>query len=283
MKSRMLILPVGPVPPGSGPVRKQYLLSNGTLALRASAADFAAVADALRLDSLPNEKVFFGAPFDSVLGEAQRVAWARIGTHLDRDTLAQQRSLLGSAVNQAVRALNYLEDSELAEEAHAWVHLTARLQTALFGCRPWVEDGDLWSDCAVRVSHERWGCSVEMTTAWNCSICGSRFDSCPHDPDSTYEVVIARATSGQCSACAELNCDHQDGEVVETSPLPVAASISAGAIAIVDRPRYPDARPTQITLPIAPNGAHFDNALEGNLHCTACLGACPGWSYFGPT
>jgi hypothetical protein len=282
MTYQFLLLPVGPVPPAGGPVRDEFLRSSGTRALQGAAADFVAGTNALRLDHLPAEDFFMEEPLSPQAAEDHRLEWSRIRASIHGDDLSRQRDLVNRAVKQAVRALNHLEDTELAEDAHLWVHRTVRLRSGLYGCRLWVEKEEVWSDCAVRVSHERWGVSVEMTAVWNCSICGERFDSCSHDPDAVYEVVVARPTGGSCSVCVEFDCDHQDGAVIRASPFPVAASISAGAVAVVDRPRYPDARPTRVTLPIAPGSEVYRRALERNLNCDLCMKPCPGWRYRDP-
>lgn len=280
MNYRMLLLHAGPVPPANGPVRESFLLSNGTQSLQDAAECYEAVVSGLHLDGLlPVERFLTEPTPDAGAIEDLRDEWVRIRNSLDDEDIAIQRGAADRAVKQAMRALNHLEDTGLAEEAHIWVHRTARLRTGLYGCRIRVEGDTVWSDCAVRISHERWGASVEMTTVWNCSICGDRFDSCQHDPDATYDVSITRLTNGECSACLEVSCNHEDGEIIRTTPFPVAASISAGAVAVVERPRYPDARPTCVSLPITPESELFSSALAGELNCDLCLKPCPGWSY----
>ncbi|MBF4574544.1 hypothetical protein ITJ64_18690 [Herbiconiux sp. VKM Ac-1786] len=271
------LLEAGAVPPAGGPVREEWLLERGCRALQTATEARDDIARALRLGPLPTERFFDEFIIDPVAMEATRRDWDRIRSELDPIELTNQEQPLAEAIKLAQSALNYLEDSEFSDDAHVLIHRLARLRAGLYGCQLWVEKGEVWTDCPVRISHMRWGFSVEMTTTWNCSICDTRFDSCLHDPDTYYQVTIGRK-SGICTGCFESDCDHEIGETYLVKPRPVANSISDGAVAVVERPRYPDARAVRETLPIEPGSEAFELATQGALFCELCLSPCPGWT-----
>ncbi|QYF74880.1 hypothetical protein [Cryobacterium sp. PAMC25264] len=189
---------------------------------------------------------------------------------------AELREPIDAAVRNSIDALNFLEDTELRDTAHALVHQAALLRFGFLGCKLRMENGGVKSDCPVRIAHQRWGLSPEIVTEWSCSICRQRFDSCPHIPGEEYQLVVDRS-SGTCSACHEDECEHQHGERVSWPAHQVAVSIEALAIAMVARPRDPRARVASLPVGV-PSGSEILKQIEaGDGICSECILPCTGF------
>jgi len=273
---RLKLLEHGRVPPESGPARQAYLLEIGRSALELAEVEQTDLLAALALTPpFPILDVSGDHEADLLAATRMRADWDELKSQLPAEVLEAHEQAARRMTKLAVEALNFLEDTELADRAHALVDSTALLSSGLYGCKLWVEDGEVWTDCPIRMSHVRWGVSLEMTTEWGCSICNERFDVCPHDPSTEYEVTTTHAT-GSCSICHEHECEHEDGTIVAVRPFPTTLSISSGATAMVARPRYPRARATAMTLDIPADTPLYRQAEEGVLFCDQCRQSCAG-------
>ena len=186
------------------------------------------------------------------------------------------REPIEAAVQNSMDALNFFEDTELCETAHALVHQAAALRFGFLGCTLRLADGGVRSDCPVRIAHQRWGLSPELVTEWLCSVCQQRFDSCVHIPGEEYEVVIDRSEAG-CSACFDPQCDHQHGETAMVVAHQIAASIQTVAIAMVARPRDPRARVVETSITVPPESELYRLIEAGEGRCRACILPCTGF------
>jgi hypothetical protein len=186
------------------------------------------------------------------------------------------REPIEAAVQNSMDALNFLEDTELCDAAHTLVHQAAVLRFGFLGCPLRMVDGEIRSDCPVRIAHLRWGLSPELVTEWECSVCRQRFDSCVHVPGEKYEVIVERSDAG-CSACLESVCEHQTGETVLVVAKQIAASIQAVAIAMVARPRDPRARVVEVPITVPPESELYRLIDAGEGRCRECIRPCTGF------
>lgn len=276
MKQSARLLSVGEIAPERGPFRDEYLLKNGKEYLARAQAAVAAVAEVLQGFKLPVVQVTGNDEVDlDHLGQVVH-RWEDIRERFADVVEERLREPIEAAVDNAVDALNFLEDTELCETAHDLVHQAAWLRFGFLNCKLQVDDGEVQSDCPVRLAHERWGFSPELKTNWACSICHKRFDTCLHIPNREYEIVVDHA-GNKCSACSKEKCDHKDGE----SAIVLAQMVSTGmeliAVAKVARPRDPRARMVSSSLDVPPGSEIFKECENGTAVCTACILPCTGF------
>lgn len=183
---------------------------------------------------------------------------------------------------KAVAALNYLEDHELADDAHRTIHRAAFVRRGFFGCPVTLDDDHLWTGCAFRLSHLRYGMSAGMTAKFVCSICGTPVETCvDHQPGQLYDTLATRADDGRCSVCAETDCGHVMGTVYPSTAHGRGTHMDVHEVSLVPRPRYPLARITAMTwnLPDRDEQALARwGARLGLLNCNCCYGPCAGFS-----
>lgn len=275
---KVRIMSSGWAPPTSGPQRDSYLLENGQRFLQGSYAAFNKVVELIGDIKIPKvvsneDKQIYEANVN-----AARAEWSRIRAHYFDKVESELRTPIEAAVLNAKSALNFLEDTDLCNEAHGMLHLTAQLRFGFLGCPLKFEDGILMSDCPVRVGHQRWGLSPELVTEWNCSICGCRFDICPHIPGEQYKVEVHR-TGTECNACYTESCNHRDGETVLVEAHRVAASVKTIGIATVARPRDPLARAEVLSLGPVTDPKYLALAEAGELRCSECILPCAGFRF----
>lgn len=276
MNYRVRIESSGWAAPESGPARNRYLRENGERLIEGVRAAFNAVVEVVGSIQFPevvasNDR----REFEASVSEA-RAHWREIKFQYAEVIESQLREPIEVMVENAKAALNFLEDTELCDEAHGWLHLAGRLRFGFLGCVLRAEAGVLKTDCPVLVGHQRWGISPELVTEWACSICRRRPDTCPHITDEKYDVVIDRSGT-TCNACFAEDCDHQHGEVVQRPAHNVAVSFQVIAIAIVARPRDPLARVQDFSLGSVSDPELLALAEAGELYCSACLLPCQGF------
>lgn len=276
MKQSVRLMSVGPVAPESGPFRNEYLLTNGKEFLAGAQTAIAAVAEVLEGFKLPVFQITGNEGVDQEhLSQVVR-RWQDIRERFAEVIEEKLREPIEAAVDNAVDALNFLEDTELRETAHDVVHQAAWLRFGFLDCKLRVEDGEVQSDCPVRLAHQRWGVSPEIKTNWACSICNKRFDTCPHIPGVEYEVVVDFA-GNKCSVCFEETCEHKDGERANVPARRVSTGMEIIAVAIVARPRDPRARMASVSLNVINGSEMFKQCENGTALCTECILPCTGF------
>lgn len=287
MQVRGLILPVGPIPPSEGSLRDAYLEENGLAELAKADVSFEAVcadleAVGVTIPALPELARASDADVSREIQRANRSRWLELGLLVDDALAARVEPLIRESESSAVRAFNYLEDHELGDRAHRAIHRAAFVRRGLFGCPITFHDGLLWTTCSAHVAHIRLGFSAEIVSDFECSLCERLVEDCDHDMGSTYEVLIDRDEAGLCSLHGRAECDHPMGVPFRVTAIATARSIKASTgVAIVDRPRYPQARISEIT--IGSEALVADERLRraadvGALHDDMCLGPCGGFS-----
>jgi hypothetical protein len=190
----------------------------------------------------------------------------------------RSRAALGAAVD----AFDHLEDTDLAEKAHAQAHAVGELVAGLFGCRA-ERDGDRWYDvCRLSLMHLRLGMSPAFFALRHCSICGGDISDldCEHAPGRMYSKVAAREVDDSCTVCGVVDClNHVPGSVYATMAHATVREADLDEISIVPRPRDPLARLDGVELP-----AEAVATLPGSdrpdavLQCHRCMSPCTGFT-----
>ncbi|MGO1841021.1 MAG: hypothetical protein ACTHZM_02995 [Canibacter sp.] len=287
MRVRGLILQVGAIPPSGGPLRDAFLEENGLAELIKADTAFETVstdleAAGLAIPALPELAESTEADSSREIQRVNRSRWLELGSRVGDALKARIEPLIRESESSAVRAFNYLEDHELGERAHRAIHHAAFVRRGLFGCPIILRDGLLWTACSTHVAHIRVGFSAEIISDFECSLCGHLVEDCDHDMGSTYEVTTERDEAGLCGLHGRTDCDHQMGEPFRVTAIATARNIKATTrVAIVDRPRYPQARFGEITIgseALAADERLRRAAEAGDLHDDECLGPCKGLS-----
>lgn len=282
----MLIMQEGPIPPSGGPLRERYLDRHGREALEVAAAEYAAAIELLgdRAPSMPALDFALIEPDEDARRAIQRdkrAQWIEFWSATDQSTLDAIEPHIKKSVNAAMDALNYLEDHELMEEAHAAIHRAAFLKRGLFGCPVVFRDDEYRTDCPINISHLRMGVSAGLVSDFECSICGELVEDCDHQMGQLYPKVASRTDEGTCTICDSVHCEHSEGEILLVQAHANALNIRAAEVSFVARPRYPLARIVEESKDMGPlhdDPRLRDAAKHGNLNCDADLGPCKGFN-----
>lgn len=281
LQFRAMIIQYGPVPPASGPAREQYMLTNGASQLRTADEEYTTALAFLSdwTELVPN----LFSPLESndeelrdSIVEKSRTEWESLKTEIPHGVLELAEPHIRASEKAAVNALNYLEDTHIAGDAHKAVHRAAFLRRGLFGCPITYREGQFWSDCSINISHLRLGMSVGITSDFHCSICDEKLEDCDHVMGQEYLVAAKTNPQGLCSICELPTCSHQQGERYAVAAQGVGREISLHEVSMVSRPRYPLARITEMTRDLPQEYRSIGKA--GLLHCDACLGPCRGFN-----
>lgn len=276
-----LIMQAGPIPPAGGPAREQYLLANGVVELRTATNEYAAALALLAPWSEGMPTIF--SPLETQddegrrrISESSRKAWQDYCKKIPEQTRQLIEPNIRRSEKAAVNALNYLEDTDKAEEAHEAIHRAAFVRSGLFGCPITYQDEQFWSDCSINMSHLRIGMSVGITSDFFCSICDEKAEDCDHVMGETYPVVAKTDERGLCMICSLPNCLHDEGASYPVTAQGIGREILAHEVSMVSRPRYPLARITKMTWEVPER--YRKHGIAGVLSCDACLGPCDGFN-----
>jgi hypothetical protein len=282
-----------PLPPADGPARAAALEAAGLRSLAAARRGYGQVLREVLVaaGSTVPRPVDLAQPrwpaAADALVESRQVGWRqtrrRVAAH-SGPTVAALEQCGRAALTAAVDAFNYLEDTELAVEAHMHAHAIGELVAGVFGCRAQREDGRWFDVCPLSLMHLRVGSSPGFVARRHCSVCDGDLadpDDCEHLPGVAYPVVAARDQDGNCTICGAVECaTHPVGS---THSVPVHAVIHEvdrfDEISAVARPRDPLARYDAVEIP-----AQAVAALPGSsdskavLECTRCVSPCTGFT-----
>ncbi|WP_133241746.1 hypothetical protein [Microbacterium sp. Gd 4-13] len=283
---KMLIMQAGPIPPSGGPLRERYLDHHGREALEVAASEYAAAIELLgdRAPSIPSLDFALIEPDEDARRAIQRdkrAQWIEFWSETNQSTLDAVEPHIKKSVNAAMDALNYLEDHELMEVAHAAIHRAAFLKRGLFGCPVLLRDDEYRTDCPINISHLRMGVSAGLVSDFECSICGELVEDCDHQMGQLYPKVASRTDEGTCTICDSVHCEHSEGEILLVRAHANALNIRAAEVSFVARPRYPLARIVEESKDMGPlhdDPRLRDAAKHGNLNCDADLGPCKGFN-----
>jgi hypothetical protein len=198
--------------------------------------------------------------------------------------LARLEEQARGALDAAVDAFDHLEDTDLANDAHAWAHTIGEMVAGLFGCQA-QQENDRWFDiCRLSLMHLRVGVSAGFVARRFCSVCDrdqSSLPACGHTHGVTYSRTAARRADRSCTICGNLECLTHTPD--EAHPVLACAQIRnvdrLDDISPVPRPRDPLARHTAIEIPayaIADLPGH--NAQNTSLYCEWCVAPCTGFT-----
>ena len=199
-------------------------------------------------------------------------------------SLARLEEQARGALDAAVDAFDYLEDTDLAGDAHAWAHTIGEMVAGLFGCRA-KRENDRWFDvCRLSLMHLRVGLSAGFVARRLCSICDrdqSSLPACGHTHGVFYSRIAARRADDSCTICGNLKCLSHTPD--ETYPVLACAQIRnvdrLDDVSPVPRPRDPLARHTAIEIPayaVADLPNH--DAQNASLYCEWCVAPCTGFT-----
>ena len=285
MRFKVSIMEAGPIPPSGGPNRERYLERNGLQCLADADAAHARVIATLgfRGAAMPSAHPQLEVADDVVRRDIQRdkrTEWINFVNTLDRALIDELEPHVRRSEAAAVAALNYLEDHELADTAHLAIHRAAFIRRGLYGCPISThEDGAFWTDCSMNMSHLRAGMSAELVSDFECSICGELVEDCVHVLNNVYNKVATMEHDAVCSICRAVECEHVVGASYPVVARATARNLVAEAVAMVARPRYPQARMVAMTLDLGSDGESElmqMAASQDRLHCDGCLGPCKG-------
>jgi hypothetical protein len=189
------------------------------------------------------------------------------------------------SLNLLMGALNWLEGTPGADEAHNRLHEAGRYVRDHFpeGCvLTWTGSGYV-HECPVPIAHKRFGFSVGMRVGRrDCSVCGQDISECIHRSRSRYTVHGGPGPAGVCPLCIEEECDHSAKDSYEVFPVALVREVVAvDEISIVSKPRQPDARLLNVPIDTAELQAKLGPGFELGMRvdCSNCLLGCPGFDY----
>ncbi|HBR88060.1 MAG: hypothetical protein CMH38_06955 [Microbacterium sp.] len=284
---KMVIMQWGPIPPSGGPNRERYLDHHGRSSLQVAADEYEEVlkllgADAAMMPALDFDLVEQDEDARRAIQREKRAEWLKFVATIDQATLDAIEPHIKKSVSAAMDGLNYLEDHELRESAHAAIHRAAFVKRGLFGCPiTYSADEEYWTDCPINISHLRMGVSAGLVSDFECSICGKLVEDCDHAMGEYYPKVASRDADGKCSICGEPGCDHPVGETITVAAWANARNVKATEVSMVARPRYPLARMVEKSYDLGPAGEDprvRSAAKHGVLNCDGDLGPCKGFN-----
>lgn len=287
LRFKTLVMQWGPIPPSGGPHRDRYLDANGRESLRTADESYAAALAVLgkRADEIPAMHTPLATDDDALRREVQRQKrseWLDFSATIDQEMLAAVEPIIRRSESAAVAALNYLEDQELAEVAHAAIHRAAFMRRGLYGCPIVLRDDDeFWTNCSINMSHLRAGMSAGLISDFECSICGRLVEDCDHNMSEVYDKTASHDDEGKCSICAATACEHEVGKAYPTAAYANARHMMAEEVSMVARPRYPQARIVEKSIDLGQAGddPQVRRAAQHNaLNCDGCLGPCKGFN-----
>lgn len=283
---KMRIMQAGPIPPSGGPLRFSYMDYHGREALEVAASEYAKVVALLgdRAAAMPALDFALVEPDENARRAIQRdkqAQWFEFWSETDQFTLDAIEPHIKKSVSGAMDALNYLEDHELMEVAHAAIHRAAFLKRGLFGCPIVLRDDEYRTNCPINISHLRMGVSAGIASDFECSICGEPVEDCDHRMGQFYPKTAGRTGEGTCTICNSVDCEHPEGQIVLVQAKANALNITVAEVSFVARPRYPLARIVEVPGDM---GCLHDHpriqyaAKHGNLDCDADFGPCKGFN-----
>jgi hypothetical protein len=131
----------------------------------------------------------------------------------------------------------------------------------------------------VQIAHTRIGNSIGFTAQRICSLCGEDLSECPHLRGRTYWVRGGSWAGGDRRVCLQSSCRHKPDRLYRASVVSIIRNVDVlREVSFVRRPAQPEARLTQIPVPLedlkAALGPGFTPGMP--VHCDRCLNDCDG-------
>ncbi len=218
-----------------------------------------------------------------LLEEALNTYNASTDDGLDND---EAHALARSSLAQAASAFNWLEGSEYEDRAHAVLHdLGGKVYERFWEtCTLTWTGAGYQHTCPVRVAHKRLGFSPGMIVKKRiCMLCGEDPSECEHLPDHEYKVPGGKGPTGLCRVCGSSECTtHIPEEMYWARRTVMIAELEFDHIALVGRPRQPDARMLAVSIDTdslrEAIGAEFTPGMT--VYCHQCTLPCEGVESF---
>lgn len=188
------------------------------------------------------------------------------------------------AIDQAVRAFWWAEDSDLEERQHELMHKIGRWTRSQFGCQLEFDGTTYFETCPIQMAHRRMGMSAAFIGTRICTICGEDLSECEHVRGRSCWVRGERNSDGRCRVCCAADCEHRPDRLYRTSVGAIITNITeVREVSLVGRPAQPEARLTKISV----STEGLSRALGPEFHlgvrvsCDQCLGECWGFAELG--
>jgi hypothetical protein len=187
------------------------------------------------------------------------------------------------AIDSAVRAFWWAEDSEIEEAQHELMHRIGCWTRKNFNCHLGFDEEGYYRECPLDIAHTRVGMSIGFIANRVCSLCGNDLSECPHMPGRAYWERGGAGPTGKCRVCREASCHHRPDRLYRAQVVSIVESGKLREISFVPRPANPEARLTRIPVPTEDLaealGPSFMRGIT--VSCDKCLGPCPGFSDLG--
>lgn len=279
MRFGCVIMEHGPVPPPMGPARTVWLRSEGLAELAIYARELQAGLRALPPTTARSISV---VPLSSRSDVARKTAsvrlraeWSKTKAAVSAVQLAAATPHIRAAERAAVRAMNFLDDDPLRNQAHIALHRASQLRRGLLGCPIEFRDDGYWTTCAFTLAHIRVGFSPGITGTFACSVCGEAMEDCDHLPGTRLDHV-KQVIGEACNICHEATCEHIDGNTYSATVTPLGVSFRSHEVSMVPRPMFPQARLKEIEVTDDLGAMDRVLAKAGTLNCDDCFGPCDG-------
>jgi hypothetical protein len=154
-------------------------------------------------------------------------------------------------------SLNWLEDTERFEEAHALLDQAGAYVRRTFGCQLRFTGSGYELPCPVAVAHKRLGVSPEIIVdGFDCTICGLDEEQCEHISGRVYDGERCRRRA--------------------------RGRMRIIAVAWVSRPEQPDARLSALPVPLEKIKKLMPAGWQVGMPvpCDRCLFPCDGVEEF---
>jgi hypothetical protein len=186
------------------------------------------------------------------------------------------------AIDAAVRAFWWAEDTELEDAQHTLVHKVGRWTRRTFGCYLDYDGKRYRQLCPIAIAHKRLGFSIGFVGPRTCSICGQDLSECEHIRGRTYWVRGGAHDSRPCAVCVQPLCRHLPDRLYRAPVVSIISEIDeVREVSVVGRPAVPEARLQELPIETSALRERFGSAFhEGvRISCDLCLGAC--WGFDG--
>jgi hypothetical protein len=184
------------------------------------------------------------------------------------------------AIDTAVEAFWWAEDSDLEESQHAFIHLIGRWTRKRFGCSIDFDGERYVQRCRVDIAHKRFGFSPGYSAVLLCSICGDDVSECPHLPHRYYWIRGGAGPTGRCAVCYRENCRHQTARLYKARLTRIVTNMEILEVSFVRRPAGVVTRLLELPVPMKDLHEAFgpDFTPGTRISCDRCLSGCWGFT-----
>lgn len=197
---------------------------------------------------------------------------------------SEAEAIARHAIDHAVRAFWWAEDTDLEERQHELVHEIGRWTRIRFGCHLEFDGTTYFETCPIQMAHRRMGMSPAFVGTRICTICGQDLSECEHVRGRSYWVRGERNSDGRCRVCHAADCRHRSDRLYRTGVGAIISNITeVREVSLVSRPAQPEARLTKISVSTEGLSRALGPAFRVGVRvsCDKCLGECWGFAELG--